>query len=112
MIHIWFAIWHWLREVLGVNIGIPGHTPRWYNGESGSGSDIQELAIIGFIIGLYHHHNCPVPRCPRLTHKKFPVKGTPLYTCHHHATPRWHMLLLKQYKEDYPQQHKMLNKGK
>lgn len=45
--HAILLIWHWVQEVLGINIGVPGHTPRWYNFTSGSGSDIAELALLG-----------------------------------------------------------------
>lgn len=77
---------------------------------SGFGSDLTEFFALGAVLGLYKHHNCAVPRCPRLAHKKFEVKGTHQRTCHHHATPYWHDLLLKQYKEDYPAQHRLLNR--
>lgn len=38
-----------------MNIGIPGHTPRWYNWHSGiEGS----LGLYGAIIAIYWHHQC------------------------------------------------------
>lgn len=77
---------------------------------SGFGSDLTEFVIVGGAVGLYKHHNCAVPRCPRFARKHWTVAGTPLKTCHHHATTKWHALLLKQYKEDYPDQHQLLNK--
>ena len=110
MIHIFLDIWHWLQEVLGFNAGVPGHTTRWYNGVSGSGSDIGELVLIGSIITLYKHHNCAVPRCPRIAHKKYEVPETKQYVCHRHHTQYWHDLLVKQYKEDYPHQYRLINR--
>lgn len=77
---------------------------------SGFGSDLTEFALVGGAVGMYVHHNCAVPRCPRLARKHWQVKGTPLRTCHKHATTEWHKLLLKQYKEDYKEQHKLFNK--
>lgn len=76
---------------------------------SGFGSDLTEFALVVGAIGLYKHHNCAVPKCPRLARKHWQVKGTPLKTCHHHATKKWHALLLKQYKEDYKEQHALYN---
>jgi hypothetical protein len=77
---------------------------------SGIGSDFSEIAIIGAVIATYKHHNCAVPRCPRIAHRKYEIKETKQYTCRHHHTQYWHDLLVGQYKEDYPEQHAFINK--
>jgi hypothetical protein len=106
MIHFIQHLWYWIE----VHTGTVNESGPYYGFFSGFGSDLSEIALFGFIIGMYKHHNCAVPKCPRIAHKKFEVEGTHQRTCHHHATPYWHTLLLKQYKEDYPEQHKLLNK--
>lgn len=108
--HFILIIWHWLQEFLGINTGIPGHTVRWYNFWSGFGSDLGEVTVIGGAIMIYKHHNCAVPRCPRIAHRKYEIKETKQYTCRHHHTQKWHDLLVKQFKQDYPDQHKFINK--
>lgn len=80
-----------------------------YNFWSGFGSDIGELALIGAVIATWKHHNCAVPRCFRLAHHKYEIKETKQYTCHKHHTKYWYDLLVKQYREDYPEQHKLIN---
>lgn len=58
--HILLAVFHWLQEVTGTNIGIPGHTPRWYNFHSGF------EGVITLYIGagvFYWHHNCHQHKC-------------------------------------------------
>jgi hypothetical protein len=77
---------------------------------SGFGSDLGEVAIIGAVGATYKHHNCAVPRCWRIAHHKYEIKETKQYTCRMHHTQFWHDLLIKQYKQDYPQQHKLINK--
>jgi hypothetical protein len=106
MIHLVRTIWWWIE----VHTGTVNESGPYYGFFSGFGSDLSEIALLGFIIGMYHRHNCAVPHCPRIAHKKFEVEGTHQRTCHKHATPYWHDLLLKQYKEDYPEQHKLLNR--
>jgi hypothetical protein len=103
--HIFSHIWHWLLNFTGTNI--PTNGSKWYNFWSGFGSDIAEFAIIGSVIGLYHHHNCAVKGCYRLSH--FDVKGTPYKTCHKHATPSIHKRLHKEHEEEFPDQHILLN---
>lgn len=76
---------------------------------SGFGSDLAEFAILGSLIGVYRHHNCTVKRCPRIG--KHPVDGTPYKTCHRHATQVHHDRLHAEHKNNYPSQHKLLNKG-
>lgn len=108
MIHFIVHFWWWLKHATGTD----NTTGQPYGFWSGFGSDITEFALLVGAVGLYHRHNCAVPKCPRLAHKKFEVNGTHQRTCHHHATLYWHNLLLKQYKEDYPEQHKLLNSTK
>lgn len=74
-------LWWWFEVHTGtVNEGGP-----YYGFFSGFGSDLGEVAIIGAVIGLVHHHNCHVKGCwrPGLHH----VEGTPYVTCktHHPA---------------------------
>lgn len=106
MIHLWRGIIWWLE----VHTGTVNESGPFYGFFSGFGSDLSEIVLIAGAFTLYRHHNCAVPRCPRIAHKKFEVKGTHQRTCRKHATPYWHALLLKQYKEDYPEQHKLLNR--
>ena len=75
---------------------------------SGFGSDLGEIAILGSIVGLYKHHNCAVKGCVRIAHH--PVRGTNLKTCHKHATVAIHNKIRKEHKENYPDQHELLNK--
>lgn len=96
---------HWLAHWLGL-LNAAGPI---YSFWSGFGSDLTEFALLVGVLGIYRHHNCPVKGCPRITHKKFPVKETPLYTCHHHATKKWHALLAKEYKRDHKEQHALYN---
>lgn len=77
---------------------------------SGFGSDLGEIAIIGSLLAVYKHHNCAVARCPRIAHRKYEIKETKQYTCHKHHTQYWHDLLVKQYKQDYPEQHAFINR--
>lgn len=67
MMHIILAVWHWLQEVTGTNIGIPGHTPRWYNFHSGFEGD---YALYAGLIMLYWHNTCHQHKCPRLARHK------------------------------------------
>lgn len=105
MLHLWRAILYWLE----IHTGTTNEPGPYYGFWSGFGSDIAEFGLLFGVLGLYKHHNCPVKGCPRITHKKFPVKGTPLYTCHHHATKKWHTLLAKEYKRDHAEQHALYN---
>lgn len=59
---VWISIFHWLQEVTGTNIGIPGHTPRWYNFHSGIEGN---LALFGAIYLAYWHHTCHQHHCYR-----------------------------------------------
>lgn len=79
---------------------------------SGFGSDLGEIVLLGGAITLYKRHNCAVPKCPRIAHKKYEVKETKQYTCRTHHTQYWHDLLVAQYKEDYPDQHAFINKDR
>lgn len=107
MIHLIEHVFHTFLNWSGASNPSGNQYGFW----SGFGSDLSEFALLGLLIGLYHRHNCAVPRCPRIAHKKFEVKETKQYTCHKHATPYWHKLLIKQYKEDYPEQHKLINRN-
>jgi hypothetical protein len=106
MLHIWRIIWWWIE----VHTGTTNEPGPYYGFWSGFGSDIGEIAIIGAVLGTYKHHNCSVPRCPRLAHKKYEVKEIKEYTCKKHHTEFWEALLIKQYKIDYPAQYKHINK--
>lgn len=97
-------LWWWFQKVTGTD----NTSGRPYGFWSGFGSDLSEIALIVGGITLYKHHNCAVKRCPRIARKHWSVKGTPLRTCHHHATKYWHDLLLKEYKRDYKEQHMLL----
>lgn len=108
MIHLLHAILHWLAVHTGTYIP-PGQYSDWYNFWSGFGSDLTEFALLGGIITIYHHHNCDVPRCPRIKHKKYVVKGTPLETCHKHFKPEIHADLLRTYIDEHPEQHAFYN---
>ncbi len=105
MFHPLVHLWWWFQSVTGTD----NTSGRPYGFWSGFGSDLGEIAILAGLITIYKHHNCAVPRCPRLAHKRFEVKETHQRTCHKHATKYWHDLLLAQYKEDYPEQHALLN---
>lgn len=97
-------MFHWLAHWLGL-LNAAGPV---YSFWSGFGSDLAEFAIIGSILGLYKHHNCAVPHCPRWAHERYHVEGTHLKTCHKHATAEWHDKLKAQYKLDFPEQHRLL----
>lgn len=106
------TVWHWFQNTTGTHITpqqLMNGGSKEYNFWSGFGSDITELALVVGLLGLYHRHNCAVPKCPRLARKHWEVKGTPLRTCHHHATKPWHALLLKEYKRDHKEQHALYN---
>jgi hypothetical protein len=101
------ALANWFLTVTGSN----NTSGTWYGFWSGFGSDLGEVALVGSLAALYHHHNCAVPRCPRIAHKKYEVPETKQYTCHKHHTQYWHDLLVAQFKQDYPEQHKLINKN-
>ena len=103
--HIVTLIWHWFLNFTGTKI--PPNGSKWYNFWSGFGSDLGELVIIGSLIGLYRHHNCPVKGCWRIG--RHPVAGTPYKTCHKHATIEVHNQLHKEHKRKYPAQHELFN---
>lgn len=105
VVHLWQHIWLWFA----IHTGTYNESGPYYGFFSGFGSDITELALLAGAIGLYHRHNCAVPKCPRLARKHWEVKGTPLRTCHRHATKEWHRLLAKQYKRDHKEQHELFN---
>lgn len=96
---------HWLAHWLGL-LNASGPI---YSFWSGFGSDLTEFALLVGAVGLYKHHNCAWKGCPRFARKHWQVKGTPLRTCHHHATRQCHTLLLKQYKRDHKEQHELFN---
>lgn len=105
--HTISLIWHWLLNVSGTTIPTTGS--KWYNFWSGFGSDLGELVIIGSLIGLYRHHNCPVKGCWRIA--RHPVAGTPYKTCHKHATLAIHHGLQAEHKRKYPAQHELFNQS-
>lgn len=111
MFHLYHIIAHWLAVQTGTYIA-PGQYSDHYNFWSGFGSDISEFVLLAGAFTIYKHHNCAVPRCPRLAHKKYEIKETKQYVCRKHHTAHWHNILIKQYKQDYPEQHKLINKGK
>lgn len=100
LVHLWW----WVERFTGAS----NTSGVAYGVWSGFGSDLAEFAIIGSILGLYKHHNCAVPHCPRWAHERYHVEGTHLKTCHKHATIEWHDKLRAQYKLDFPEQHKLL----
>jgi hypothetical protein len=105
MLHLWHIIQSWLAIHTGTYIP-PGQYSDWYNFWSGFGSDIAEFGLLATLVGIYRHHNCAVPRCPRFGHHE--VKGTHYKTCHKHATLQWHKRLQQDHSEQFPDQHKFL----
>lgn len=105
MIHLLHIIQHWLA----VHTGTVNESGPYYGFWSGFGSDLGEIALIGAVFATWKHHNCAVPRCARLAHHKYEIKETKQYTCRKHHTQYWSDLLIKQYKQDYPEQHKFIN---
>lgn len=110
MFHLLHIIQHWLAVQTGTYIA-PSQYSDHYNFWSGFGSDITELALIAGAIGLYKRHNCAVPHCPWIAHSKYEIKETKQYTCRGHHTQYWHDMLVTQFKQDYPDQHKFINKS-
>ena len=74
---------NWLGHIFGLDNG----SGPWYLGWSGAGSDIGEIAILGFIWQAYRKHNCGVKGCWRIGIRK--VEGTDHVVCHvHHPLPK------------------------
>jgi len=66
---VWHAFWHPLSEGGSILYG-------------GIGSDLGEVTLIAAVVVAYRHHNCYVPRCPRLGHID-PEHGHPACKRHH-----------------------------
>ena len=71
-------------------------------------SNLTVFLIVGSIGGLYRHHNCAEPWCPRLA--RHPVAGTGHRTCHSHATVAVHDRLFAEHAAKHPEQHELLNR--
>jgi hypothetical protein len=78
MWHVVLAVFHWFQEVTGTNVGIPGHTPRWYNFLSAG----LEFTAIGGLIMFYYKHNCHQHHCPRIA--RHTTKGGHIVCKRHH----------------------------
>jgi hypothetical protein len=89
---------HWLAHVLGADYGLPYGHFSFYDFESGSGSDLGEVAIVGGLLSVYRRHNCHVHGCWRVGRHK--VAGTDHVVCrrHHPDDPLTHQDLLDQAK--------------
>jgi hypothetical protein len=99
--HVFFLIWHWVQEVLGVNTGLPLHTLRWYNFFSGAGSDIGEVALVGSLIAIWRGTRCHIDGCNR--HGKFQFKHYKLCRIHHPHIPQGgvsHTHIMQLHKKD------------
>jgi len=110
-------IWYIISHPLGLCVGTPTQILlcKGYNLWSGIVSDVGEVtlitALIATLVTLYKRHNCAVPRCPNLSHKKYEIKEIKEYTCKKHHTKYWHDLLIEQYKQDYPEQFNHIKSG-
>lgn len=109
--HPLLTIWHWFQEVLGMNIGIPGHTPRWYNFWSGFGSDLGEAALLVSLYHLFAMTRCHeggdgFRGCPRHGKYEFTDNSTgithKLCSKHHPAAPKRlsHLDIIKIHKRN------------
>jgi len=78
--------WPWIVHTLGVDYTVPYGHWVWYNFESGSGSDLGEIAIAGGLIAIVRRHNCEVHGCWRLGR---------------HRTAAGHMVCRKHHPEDH-----------
>lgn len=77
------VILHFLIHLFGLDYGVTyGHYVA-YNFWSGFGSDLEEFAIIGAFVGVYHKHNCHDASCWRIG--RHVVDGTPWCNKHHAA---------------------------
>lgn len=74
----WHDLAHWL--------GIDSTTDRAYAWWSGIGSDLGEVALIGWLWAFLRRHNCEVHRCWRLGR---------------HATPGGHMVCRRHHPDDH-----------
>jgi hypothetical protein len=69
------------RQILQF-FGVVGESGKGYAFWSGVGSDLGELAIVGWLAGLIRQKNCHVDRCWRLG--RHAVSGTPHTVCRKH----------------------------
>lgn len=60
------SLLHWIDHVLGADYGLPYGHWGWYNVESGSGSDLSEVAIFAGLVAVVRRWNCEVKGCLRL----------------------------------------------
>lgn len=82
-------IGYWLQHFFGFNSG--GGNSSHYLFWSGAGSDISELALLGALLGAWHHVNCHDPGCWRIA--RYPVAGGQFKVCARHhpdGKPRRH----------------------
>lgn len=61
---------HWINHILGADYGLPYGHWGFYNVESGSGSDLSELAIVAGLVAAVRRWNCEVHGCWRLGRHK------------------------------------------
>jgi hypothetical protein len=66
----------WFEHAVGMTNGSGPEYLFW----SGIGSDIQEITLLGAVLGLYYKHNCHQKKCPRIGKHSF--DGTPYCTRH------------------------------
>ena len=78
-------VWHWIE----VHTGTVNESGPYYVLWSGFGSDIGEIAIIGGLLQILHHHNCHVKGCWRIARHTYQMDGAEYKLCrkHHPATP-------------------------
>lgn len=50
-------MWHWILDFTGVNNGDDVFATHMYNFWSGFGGNVSILALIGTLIGIYHHNS-------------------------------------------------------
>lgn len=72
---------HWIDHIIGADYGLPYGHFGFYNVESGSGSDVGELAIVGGLIAMIRRHTCEVKGCWRLGRHKTAAGHA---VCRHH----------------------------
>lgn len=79
----------WFLHPLGICSGPSSQVVRCksYAFWSGIGSDIGEASIVTglltIVLGFWHHHNCHVHGCLRLSFRPHPVHGYPVCRQHH-----------------------------
>lgn len=70
---------HLLLHILGID----DMSGRWYAWWSGSGSDVEELFLLGgAVFALYRRHQCETRRCLRLVRHQTAAGH---HVCHRHS---------------------------